>query len=144
MGTATQSNTRQGDIRVLAGEDLSDMEGRLVQLANASGTLEAYLPNDVGDRCLYLLTDGDEEGEYVTVRPLSPDRNVRVRINGACSPGDRLTLAAINGTDDGKCASLEGAAADTYWYWGVAEEAATDEQLVLARPALDAGSVTVS
>ena len=144
MSTSTQSNTREGDLPVLAGEDLTGMEGRLVRVANDSGVLKAYLPDDVADRVLFVLTEGAEAGEYATLRPLSPHRNVRVRINGSCNPGDRLTLAAIDGTNDGKCASLEGAAADTYFYWGVAEEAGQDEQLVLARPAIDAGSVTVT
>ena len=39
-----QSNTRYGDFRVLAGESLVGMEGRLVKMTHDTGVPEVKLP----------------------------------------------------------------------------------------------------
>ena len=138
-----QTNTRVGDIVVAANEDLTGMEGRLARIVSDSGTPKAALPDDVANPVLYVILEGGAAGANVTLRPLSPDRNVRVKLNGTCVPGDRLTLAAINGTLDGQAVKLP-AAADDYFVWGIAEESGVDGQDILSRPYLAAGVVTVT
>jgi hypothetical protein len=139
----TQNNTRPaGPFQILAGEDLTDLEGRLVKLTHDGGVPEVVLPNDVDDKPQYLLLEGGEDGEEVKVVAIDPSNAVRVRLDGTCNPGDELTLGAINGTNDGKVRTLP-VAADTYYVFLRAEEAGVDEQLVLARPILNARSVVV-
>lgn len=139
----TQSNTQAGLFRVLAGENLTGMEGRIVKLTHDTGVAEVVLPNDVADDELYLLLEGGADATLVTVAPLSPDRNIRVRLDGTCNPGDDLTLAAIDGTNDGKVRTLP-TAADTYFVFLRAEEKGVDEQLVKCRPILNAREVVVT
>ena len=55
----------------------------------------------------------------------------------------KLTLAAINGTNDGKVRTVP-AAADTYWVAFRAEEAGVDEQLVKARLLPNPGALVVT
>ncbi len=143
MSYATQTNTQQGDIVVAANEDLTGMEGRLALVTSDSGTPEAKLPDDVADRVLYVILEGAAAGENVVLRPLTPDRNVRVYLDGTCVPGDRITLAAIDGTKDGKAVELP-ADADDYFVWGIAEESGAAGQLVLVRPYIAAAVVTVT
>jgi len=138
-----QTNTKVGDIVVAANEDLTGKEGRLALIVSDSGTPKAALPDDVADRALYVIIEGAAADYNVTLRPLNPDRNVRVKLDSTCVPGDRLTLAAIDGTKDGACVKLP-AAADDYFVWGIAEESGVDGQEVLARPYLAAGVVTVT
>lgn len=139
----TQTNTKEGPFQVLAGENLTGMEGRVVKLTHDSGTAEVVLPNDVADEADYLLLEGGADGTLVTVLAISRDRSVRIRLDGTCNPGDKLTLGAINGTNDGKVRTLP-AAADTYWVAFRAEEAGVDEQLVLCRLLPNPGAVVVS
>ena len=139
----SQSNTRVGDIPVLAGEDLSDKEGRLVKMTHDSGVAEVVLPTANSDYALYVLIEGAADAENVSVRPIEAGRNVRLRLNGTCNPGDVLVLADTGtAADKGKVRALP-AAADTYRGLAIAEEAGVDEQLVLARPAM-VGLITVS
>ena len=138
----SQTNTRQGDIVLPANEDLTDMEGRLVMIADDSDVAEFALPDAITDLALFVLTDAGDEDEDVSARPLSPDRSVRLLLNGTCAPGDVLVLAVPNGTDDGKVRKLP-TAAGTYRGIAIAEEVGEDEQLVLARPAM-IGNITVT
>ena len=55
-----QSNVKQGDIVVLAGEDLTGKEDHLVKMTHDSGTAELQLPSAIDDQPLYVLIDGDE------------------------------------------------------------------------------------
>lgn len=142
MTMASQSNTVVGDLVIAAGEDLTGMEGRLVKVGSDSGVPVALLPEDVSDLALFVLTEGGEEGDPAVLRPLSPERNVRVRLNGTCAPGDVLVLEAIAGVNIGKVRKLP-TAAGTYRGLAIAEETGADEQLVLARPAM-IGNITVS
>ena len=130
----SQSNTRAGAIRVLAGESLTGLEGRLVKMTHDGGVAEVKLPADVADAALYVVVEGAADGELVSVQPLESGRNVRAVLKGTCNPGDAMCLAAIAGSDAGKVAAL-GASADVYFGVGVAEEAGVDGQLVLVRPA---------
>lgn len=138
----SQSNTRQGDIVLPANEDLTDMEGRLVMIVDDSDVAKFALPNAITDLALFVLIDGGDEDEDVAARPLSPDRSVRLRLNGTCSPGDVLVLEAPGGTNDGKARNLP-TVAGTYRGLAIAEEVGVDEQLVLSRPAM-IGNITVT
>jgi len=129
-----QSNTRVGDVRVLAGVDLRGKEGHLVKLGSSSGKAVALLPDDIGDLTLYLVLEGADTGGQVSLRPLSPDRNVRVRLVDGCSAGALLALADMIEVDDaGKVRSLPNEPG-TYQVHLVAEENGVDGQWVLARP----------
>jgi len=138
----SQSNTRVGDIRVLAGESLTGMEGRLVKMTHDTGVPEVKLPAAISDYALYLVIEGGADAELVSVRPLQSERNVRLALSGTGNPGDVLVLAAIAGSDAGKVRALP-ATAGTYRGLAIAEEAGVDGQLVLARPAL-VGNITVT
>ncbi len=140
----TQSNLRPpGPFQILAGENLTGLEGRVVVLTHDNGIPEVILPNDVDDKPHLVLLDGGPDGSFVTVIPLTPGVPVRVRLDGTANPGAELTLGAINGTNDGKVRTLP-ATADTYFVFLRAEEKGVDEQLLLVTPILNARSVVVS
>jgi hypothetical protein len=139
----TQTNTKEGPIRILAGENLTGKEGFFVKLTHDTGVAEVVLPNDVADDELYLLLEGGADGETVTIEALSPHKQFRAKLKGTCNPGDDLTLGAVDGTDDGKVRTLP-ATADTYFVFARAEEKGVDGQLVLLRPLLNARAVTVT
>ena len=130
--TASQSNTKAGRIVRAAGETLTGMEGRLVKLANSSGTPVVKLPDDVADETLFVLVEGGASGEDVVIEPLEPGKQFRAYIDGTCVAGDSITLAAIDATKDGKVVKLP-TDADTYFRVGVAEQSAADGSLALIR-----------
>ena len=139
----SQTNTRVGDIPVLAGEDLSDKEGRLVVMTHDSGVAEVLLPTAITDYAVYVLIEGAADAALVSVRPIEANRNMRLRLNGTCNPGDVLVLADTGtAADKGKVRALP-SDAGTYRGLAIAEEVGVDEQLVLARPAM-LGNIVVS
>ena len=138
----SQSNTQTGQIVLPANEELTGKEGLLVKIVNASNVAKFALPDAVTEFALFVLTDGDAAGKSVAAMPLSPDRNVRIRISGTCVPGDVLVLAAINGTLDGMVKKLP-TAGGTYRGIAIAEEVGVDLQLIKARPAM-IGNITVT
>ena len=139
----SQTNTREGDIPVNAGEDLTGKEGYLVKMTHASGIAEVLLPDSVTAYAFYLIIEGAEEDETVSVRPLDSNRNVRVFLKDTCNPGDTLILAdPATAADKGRVRSLP-AVAGTYRGLFIAEEAGVDGQLVLCRPA-PIGTITVT
>lgn len=128
----SQTNTQAGARTVLAGEALTDMEGRFVKLTHDTGVAEVLLP-DSDDDVQYLLVDGGKDTEEVTVLPLDPFRQHRAVLKGTCNPGDKLCLAA-HGTaaDKGKLRAVP-ATDGTYRVWAIAEEKGVDGQLVAFR-----------
>ena len=68
----SQSNTRVGDIRVLAGESLVGKEGYLVKMTHDGGVAEVKLPAAVTDYCLYVVIEGGADATLVSVRPFWP------------------------------------------------------------------------
>jgi len=138
----SQSNTRVGDIRVLAGESLTDKEGYLVKMTHDTGVPEVKLPAAITDHGLYVVKEGAVDAELVSVQPIEANRNVRLKLKGTCNPGDVLVLAAIGGSDAGMVRALP-TAGGTYRGLAIAEEAGVDGQLVLARPAM-LGNIVVS
>lgn len=142
MSKATQSNTLVGGFRVLAGENLTDKEGLLVKMTHDTQVPEVVLPASVTDFAIYVLTEGGADESLVTVDPLESGKQVRLRLDGTCNPGDLLVPAEIDGTHDGMVEVLP-ADAGTYRGIAIAEEAGVDGQLVLCRPCM-LGNVTVT
>ena len=100
----SQSNTRSGSIRVLAGEDLTGKADYLCKMAHDGGVPEVKLPDDVADLARYVVIETAVDGTLCSVAPLHGDRNVRLKLKGTCNPGDVIVPAAIDGTEDGKVA----------------------------------------
>jgi len=137
----SQSNTRVGDIRVLAGEALTGKEGYLVKMTHDTQVPEVKLPAAVTDYAVFVVLEGGADAALVSVRPIQADRSVRLKLKNTCNPGDVLCLAAIAGSDAGKVWTLPTSA--TNRGLAIAEEAGVDGQLVLARPAA-LGNIVVS
>ena len=135
----SQSNTQAGQIVHNSSEDLQGKEGYLAKIINTSNVAEFALPTAVSDLALFVITDGGDEDENTAALPLSPERNVRLKLNGTCVPGDVLVL---DDTDLGKVKKLP-TAAGTYRGIAIAEEVGADEQLVKARPAM-IGNITIT
>lgn len=138
----SQTNTQIGQIVLPANEDLTGKEGLLVAVVNDSNVAKFALPDAVSDLALFVLTDGDDAGGNVAALPLSPERNVRIRLSGTCAPGDVLVPADIDGTKDGMVKTLP-SVGGTYRGIAIAEEAGVDGQLVKARPA-PIGNITIT
>ncbi len=138
----SQSNTHDGDILVTANEDLSTYADVLVAPYNNAGQLVVTRPAANNDAAVYVLVYGAPIGGKATVRPLDPNRTVRVTAKGTGNPGDLLSLAdgVTTAADKGKVRKVP-ATSGTYRIIGVAEEAFVDGQLVRVRPTF--GSVTV-
>jgi len=141
----SQSNTIEGDLLLTTGEDLSTYADVLVAPYNSSGTIVVTRPAANNDYAVYVLVYGATSGAKATVRPLSPQRTVRVTAKGAGNPGDLLVLAdgVTTAADKGKVRSkaVLTASSGTYRLVGIAEEAFVDGQLVRMRPTF--GTVTV-
>lgn len=69
------------------------------------------------------MDDGSADAALSTVIPLSPDRNVRLKLKGTCNPGDQLCLAAIAAPGFAGMVHALRASAGTYRVITVAEEA---------------------
>lgn len=138
----SQSNTQAGQIVLNSSEDLQGKEGLLAVIINTSNVAEFALPSATTDYALFVITDGGDKDKNTAVLPLSPDRNVRLKLDGTCVPGDVLVLADIDGTHDGMVKALP-ADSGTYRGIAIAEEVGADGQLVKARPAL-IGYITVT
>ena len=138
----SQSNTQQGQIVHPSHVDLTGKEALLVKIHNDANIAKFALPTSDDDLALYVLIDGDAADKTSAALPLSPDRNVRLRLVGTCAPGDILVLADTSGADAGKVRALP-AVNGTYRGLAIAEEAGIDTQLVKARPAM-IGNITVT
>ncbi len=138
----SQSNTQEGDLLITANEDLSSYADVLVAPYNSSGQLVVTRPAANNDYAVYVLVYGATSGGKATVRPLNPNRTVRVTAKGAGNPGDLLSLAdgVTTAADKGKVRKVP-TTSGTYRVVGVAEEAFADGQLVRMRPTF--GSVTI-
>ena len=130
----SQSTTRVGSVRVLAGEALTGKEGYLVKMTHDTGVPEVKLPAAITDHGLYVVIEGGADAALVSVMPIEAGRNARLKLKGACNPGDVLVLAAIAGSDAGMVRVLP-TTTGTYRGVAVAEELGVDTQLVLSRPA---------
>ena len=134
----TQTNTQVGQIALPAHVDLTGKEGYLVKIVNASNVAKFALPTGDLDYAVFVLTDGDVAGESVAALPLSPHRNVRVKLSGTCTPGQVLVLNSVNWGTVSSLPTTPG----NYRGIAIAEEPGIDGQLVKARP-LTFGKITV-
>lgn len=126
-----QNDTKEGLITILATDNLTDKEGFLVKIENATPVPgQAALPDDNADFCLFVVSAGGAAGAYVDLQPLSPNRNVRVKTSGIIAAGEEVLLQAPGGT----VITRTGAAADTYFSPGIAEEDCASGGFVKIRP----------
>ncbi len=130
---------------ITANEDLSLLADVLVAPYNSAGQVEVTRPAANNDPAIYLLIYGATPGQPATVRPMSPNRSVRITGKGTGNPGDLLVLAdgVSVPADKGKVRSKSSltTGSGTYRLVAIAEEAFVDGQLVKARPTF--GTVTV-
>ena len=138
-----QSNTRVGDIRVLAGEDLTGKENRLVVMTHDTGVAEVKLPAANGDFAFYAVMEGGADAALVSVRPIEANRSFRPILKGTCNPGDVLVLADVGTSGDKGKVRVLPTGAGTYRGLAIAEEVGVDGETVLARPAM-IGNVVVT
>jgi hypothetical protein len=138
----SQSNTKEGDLLIVANEDLSTYADVLVAPYASSGQLVVTRPVANNDNAVYLLIYGATSGGHATVRPMCPSRSVRIVAKGTGNPGDMLVLAdgVTTAADRGKVRS-KATLTGTFRLVGIAEEAFVDGQLVKTRPTF--GTVTV-
>lgn len=141
----TQSNTLQGKHRLRkAGADLTGKEGYLCLLVAVSSIGVVKLPAAITDVPLFIVDEGAALDERVSIDPLSPDRQYRVKGKGVIQPGAAMVLAAIAGADAGMARQLPVAAGTYRVILRCEEEAPTvDGQMVLCRPSPE-GNVVVS
>lgn len=133
----TQTNTKSGLRSINAGEDLTDLEGRLVKLADAGSEPEVLCPTSVTDVTPFVVVREAAHDADCDVQPILGPGNFRVRLNGTVAAGARVVLcdpAASSGVNKGKVETVP-ATAGIYYSPGIAEEDGVDEQLVLVRPA---------
>ena len=129
----TQTNVKSGPIILSSADDLTAKNGYLVKIKNDSGKAKFALPDATTDLALFVVVDGDDT--TTAALPISPERDVRLKLSGTCNPGDVLVLAVPDGTVDGAVRALP-ADPGTYRGIAIAEEAGVDGQDILARPAL--------
>jgi hypothetical protein len=112
------SNTRAGMIQIAAAA--ANLGEGLLALIDTAGKAALATPSTAAAR--FIVVDSD--ANYATLCPLEAGRQVRVKLAGACNPGDGLTVNA-----DSKAAA---AGADDPIYL-IAEEAGIDGQDILCR-----------
>ena len=100
----TQTNVKSGPIILSSADDLTAKNGYLVKIKNDSGKAKFALPDATTDLALFVVVDG---GDTTTAAlPISPERDVRLKLSGTCNPGDVLVLAVPDGTVDGAVRAL--------------------------------------
>jgi hypothetical protein len=131
-----QHDTQSGNKPFLAQGAIA--RSALIKLVNAAGKPAVAQVSAIGDIPAFYSAEAAANGDYVDATPLTPERNHRLPLVGACNP------AAILVSDGaGKVQALP-AAAGTYVRIGLAEEAGVDGQLVLVRPHLTGLLMTVT
>jgi hypothetical protein len=124
-----QSNTRKGDINLPASVDLTGKENLLWKVVNTAGAANFALPTAITDYATYIGMSGDVIGNNCSGEVPSSSENARVLLDGACAPGDLLTLSPNKWGRLYKPAGGSGATVA----WFIAEETGVDGQLVLVR-----------
>ena len=113
-----QSDTRQGDITLPAGVNLTGLEGYLVKIVNNAGVANFALPTAVADYAYYILASGDAAGNNVAAESPTLGENCRIAFVGNCNPGDPLSL---NPNAYGTLYKPAAGAGSIYYDW-IAEE----------------------
>ncbi len=133
MTPSSQTNTQAGKITRKANVDLTAKEGFLAKLINNAGSNEAALPTALTDHVGFVVVDGDALGNDVSLQPLEPGVQVRIKAKGAGVCGDLLSLAdPTTPADAGKVRKVP-AVTGTYPALLIAEETFVDGQNVLCR-----------
>ena len=88
----SQSNTKRGDITLLASVDLTGKENYLLKIVNSGGVPKFALPTAVTDLAVYVCGSGDVAGNEVAAESPSGGENCRVLVNAAVVPGDLLCI----------------------------------------------------
>jgi hypothetical protein len=70
---SVQTNVKNGQIVLLAAEDMDSKQSHLVKIVNQSGTPAAQLPDSIDDLAFYVVIDGGASGENGKVRVLPTD-----------------------------------------------------------------------
>lgn len=85
----------------VASGDLSNKEGYLVQPTGSLSTtgggraVPIYsIVNAATLRNIFLLEEGNTDTKQIVVRPLEPNRLVRIKLAGTCTTGDALCLTS--------------------------------------------------
>jgi hypothetical protein len=126
----SQSDTRLGDISLVANSNLTGKECYLWKiLSNGGGPGLFDLPSSSTDEAFFVGASGDIQGNIVAAE--SPDlaENCRVYIDAACNAGDKLALSTGTWGYLTKPAAGYGAG----FYTFMAEEDAVAGQLVKIR-----------
>ena len=129
----SQSNTQQGIIVLESASNLTGMEGRLATITNIGGKAKFAQINAPSPTNAFVVIDGDAIGKTTAAMPLSPDRSVRILLQGTCEPGDVLVTSDVSAGGGGQVRKLP-TDAGTYPVIGIAEESGVNNQLVKVRP----------
>lgn len=92
----SQSNTRRGDINLLANSNLTGKENYLWKIVNNAGVPSFDLPAAITDMAIFIGASGDIQGNNVAAEAPDMSQNCRVLVSGAVNPGDILTLDPNN------------------------------------------------
>lgn len=134
----TQSNVIAGKIKTRkAGQDLTNKEGFLCLLVLVAGLGVVKLPAAITDVTPFIVDEGAALDGLVSIDPLSPDRQYRIKCVGVIQPGAQMVLAI--GADAGQLRAVPGPSAPTAGSYRVIarceeEKPTANGQFVLCRP----------
>lgn len=117
-----QSDTKRGDITLVANSNLAGLEGYLLKIVNLAanpGNPGFDLPGAVSDYAYFIGASLDVAGNVVAAESPGLGENARVAFSGACNPGDPLSL---NPNAWGQLYKPQAGAGNIFYDW-VAEEA---------------------
>jgi hypothetical protein len=115
----TQSDTKVGDITLVASVNLTGLEGYLWKIVNNNGVANFALPTSVADYAYYVGASGDVAGNTTAAESPDVGENCRIAFSGACNPGDPLSL---NPNQYGQLYKPAAGAGVIFYDW-IAEEA---------------------
>ena len=124
-----QSDTKRGDIAIVAAVDLTGKEGYLVKLTSTGFAL----PTSTDDLAIYVLGSGAAAGQAVAAEAPGMDDQFRAKLKGPCNKGDILVLADPTTAADAGKLRKQPTTAGTYRSFAIAEETGVDGQFVKAR-----------
>jgi len=125
----SQSGTQPGVKTLPAAVDLTGCENLLWKIVN-NGAANFALPTAIGDVAFFIGASGGAAGSDTAAEAPDLGENARVILDGACAPGDLLSLSPNVWGRTYKPT----AGAGTVQYQFIAEEAGADGQAVLVRP----------
>jgi hypothetical protein len=127
----TQSDTKAGDINLIANVDLTGLEGYVCKIIDVNGVPQAALPTAQSDIALYVVDSGDIAGNNVSIEAPS-NTNFRAVAAGAGAAGSVIILAGAGSY--GKVIADPATGGTLVFSVGISEEAFVVGQLVKIRP----------